>query len=44
MSAPAEVRTGKHSWKGRITGTVVRQDDTWMWVRLVGDHAACYWS
>ncbi|MCV7138370.1 hypothetical protein [Mycolicibacterium fortuitum] len=31
-----------HSRKGTITGTVVREDDTWMWVRLSGDHTLRY--
>jgi len=27
-----------HSRKGRITGDLLREDDTWMWVRLTGEH------
>ncbi|MFV8169850.1 hypothetical protein [Mycolicibacterium peregrinum] len=37
-------RTWKHSRKGRIVGVVVREDDTWMWVRLVGDQTLRYGS
>lgn len=33
-----------HSRKGRITGVVERQDNEWMWVRLVGDHGLAYMS
>jgi len=33
-----------HSRKGRITGDVVRQDDDWMWVRLIGAHTLKYMS
>lgn len=40
----SDVKTWIHSRKGRITGTVVRQDDTWMWVRVVGDHQLRYMS
>lgn len=40
----SDVKTWVHDRKGRIIGTVVRQDDTWMWVRLVGDHRLMYGS
>lgn len=40
----ADVTTWVHDRKGRITGTVVRQDDTWMWVQLAGDHKLRYGS
>lgn len=33
-----------HSRKGRIEGEVVRQDDTWMHIRLTGEHAPHYLS
>jgi hypothetical protein len=36
--------TWMHSRKGRIVGEVVRQDHTWMWVRLSGDHTLRYGS
>lgn len=38
------MKTWHHSRKGRITGEVVREDDTWMWVRLAGDHTLRYMS
>lgn len=38
------MKTWTHSRKGRITGEVVREDDTWMWVRLAGDHKLRYGS
>ena len=38
------MKTWTHSRKGTITGTVVREDDTWMWVRLSGDHTLRYGS
>ncbi|MBU8830865.1 hypothetical protein [Mycolicibacterium goodii] len=37
-----EVRTWEHGRKGRIQGTVIQEDDTWMWVRLAGDHTLRY--
>lgn len=33
-----------HSRKGRIEGEVVREDDTWMTVKLTGDHELHYYS
>lgn len=33
-----------HNRKGRITGEIVRQDETWIWVRLKGDHQLRYGS
>jgi hypothetical protein len=39
-----DVKTWVHDRKGRITGTVLRQDDTWMWVQLAGDHTLRYGS
>lgn len=38
------MKTWTHSRKGTITGTVVHEDDTWMWVRLRGDHTLRYGS
>ncbi|GAS98773.1 uncharacterized protein RMCC_5738, partial [Mycolicibacterium canariasense] len=37
-------RTWHHSRKGRITGHLLRADDTWAWIRLVGDHRLSYAS
>lgn len=34
----------QHSRKGRIEGVVVREDDTWVDVRLTGDHELNYYS
>lgn len=33
-----------HSRKGRIVGEKIREDDTWMWVRLIGDHNLYYYA
>lgn len=33
-----------HTQKGPITGTVLRENDTWMWVKLRGDHTLRYRS
>jgi hypothetical protein len=40
----APVREWLHSRKGRIRGTVVREDDVWVTIRLAGDHALRYAS
>ena len=40
----SDVKTWVHSRKGPVTGVVVREDDTWMWIRLVGDHRLRYGS
>lgn len=37
-------KTWIHSRKGPITGHVIREDETWMWVRLAGDHRLRYGS
>ncbi|MGV8064601.1 hypothetical protein PJP13_24360 [Mycobacterium kansasii] len=34
----------EHCRKGRIEGEVVREDDTWMMVRLSGAHQPDYYS
>lgn len=38
------MNTWIHSRKGKVTGTVVREDHTWMWVRLGVDHTLTYMS
>lgn len=38
MSGSVEVRDWHHNRKGRIRGVVLRADETWMTVRLVGEH------
>lgn len=40
----SETMTWNHTVKGLITGRVVRQDDTWVHIELVGDHKLRYAS
>ena len=42
IEAELRTRTWEHSRKGRIRGVVVREDDTWIWVQLEGDHQLAY--
>ncbi|CPW40682.1 hypothetical protein [Mycobacteroides abscessus] len=42
IGGESPTRTWQHSRKGRIRGVVVREDDTWIWVRLDGDHRLAY--
>lgn len=44
ISSVTTPKTWIHSRKGRITGHVIGEDDTWMWVRLTGDHNLRYAS
>lgn len=43
-SGEPAIRTWQHSRKGCIRGVVVREDDTWIWVQLEGDHQLAYAS
>jgi hypothetical protein len=38
------IRYFRHAVKGTIRGRVRREDDTWIWIQLVGDHSLRYLS
>lgn len=39
---PKDPLTWNHAIKGRITGHIIRQDDTWVQIQLIGDHRLRY--